>query len=290
MSGVKRVLFRYLNYISGKPKTNMAKKNTKKVSKIKIKKKTWYKIQAPTLFASRHIGETYLANAQSAIGRVMTVNLKDLTDSFRDQSMYVTLKLENIKDQKFTTSIVGYSVIPSFIKRMARKRTSRLDDVFTVTTKEGKQVLIKAIAIAMFKSNRSVGTALRLKMQEIVTQTAQRLPFEAFASEIITGKVKMSLKRELKKLYPVKEAIVREFKLVQNKKAAPITVFETKESHEKADEHVEEVSKEAANVEAKEEVSTPEPMVEAAENIEVQEEVSTPEPVVEAPVVTEKQE
>ena len=259
----------------------MAKKNTKKVSKIKIKKKTWYKIQAPTLFASRHIGETYLANAQSAIGRVMTINLKDLTDSFRDQSMYVTLKLENIKDQQFTTSIIGYSVIPSFIKRMARKRTSRLDDVFTVTTKEGKKVLIKAIAIAMFKSNRSVGTTLRLKMQEIITQTAQKLTFEAFASEIITGKVKMSLKRELKKVYPVKEAIVREFKLVQNKKGTPIAVVETKESHEEAQKHIEEVEKEAVNVEVQQEVPTPEPVVEAP---------VVEAPVVEEPVVAEKQE
>ena len=145
MSGVKRVLFRYLNYISGKPKTNMAKKNTKKVSKIKIKKKTWYKIQAPTLFASRHIGETYLANAQSAIGRVMTVNLKDLTDSFRDQSMYVTLKLENIKNsEKKFLHISTDEVYGSLTKESAKENFRFNPSSPYSATKAAAELLINA--------------------------------------------------------------------------------------------------------------------------------------------------
>ncbi len=172
------------------------------------------------MFSSKQIGETYLANAQTALGRHMTINLKDLTDSFRDQTKYVQLQLVDFKDQQFSTAITGFHIIPSSVKRMVRKKTSRLDTVFTVTTKDKKEVLIKGIVIALFNSNRSVGTTLRAKMQEVLTQSAAKQGYDQFVNEIITGKMRMYLKRQLKGVHPVREAIVRQFKVVVPKKNA----------------------------------------------------------------------
>ena len=38
----------------------MAQKSKKKVSKIKVKKKVWYKVIAPKIFGNKEIGESYL--------------------------------------------------------------------------------------------------------------------------------------------------------------------------------------------------------------------------------------
>ena len=42
----------------------MAKKDKKKVSKIKVKKKTWFKIVAPKIFGNKEIGESYLVDVE----------------------------------------------------------------------------------------------------------------------------------------------------------------------------------------------------------------------------------
>ena len=70
----------------------MAKKQ-KKDTKIKIKKKVWYNVVAPKSFNHKEIGETYLENPDKGLNRKMTVSLKDLTGSMRDQNVQIQLKL-----------------------------------------------------------------------------------------------------------------------------------------------------------------------------------------------------
>ena len=54
-------------------------KTKKKISKIKTKKKIWFKIFAPKLFGQKEMGESYLSAADQAVGRKLKVNMKELT-------------------------------------------------------------------------------------------------------------------------------------------------------------------------------------------------------------------
>ena len=64
-------------------------KAKKKVSKIKVKKKIWYKVIAPKIFAQKEIGESYLSDPAKAVGRKLSVNLKELTGNIKSQNVYI---------------------------------------------------------------------------------------------------------------------------------------------------------------------------------------------------------
>ena len=55
----------------------MSKQEVKKQSRIKTKKKAWFKIVAPAVFGKRELGETYVTSAESAMGGMLKINLKD---------------------------------------------------------------------------------------------------------------------------------------------------------------------------------------------------------------------
>ena len=124
----------------------MAKKDVKK-TKVKAKKKTWVKITAPKSFGGREIGESYTTKAEGLIGRNMTVSLKELTGSMRDQNVKVKLLLSELDGQQLKTKTVGYGVVPGFVKKLVRKRTSRLDDVYILRSKDNEAVQLKTLFV-----------------------------------------------------------------------------------------------------------------------------------------------
>ena len=68
-------------------------KNVKKIKKIKIKKKIWYKVLASKQFGLKEIGESYLTTPEIALGRKLKVNLKELTGNVKDQNVHLKFKI-----------------------------------------------------------------------------------------------------------------------------------------------------------------------------------------------------
>src|SRR3989344_2631054 len=122
-------------------------KDAKKVSKIKIKKKLWYKIVAPRLFGQKEIGETYLTSPDSALGRSMKINLRDLNGNVKDQNSYISFKVNKADGSLLRTSTTGYELTPTYVKKLVRKNTDRLDDAFTLKTKNKNDVVVKILMI-----------------------------------------------------------------------------------------------------------------------------------------------
>ena len=108
----------------------MAKDVKQKVSRIKVKKKNWYRILSSRIFGEKEIGETYLSSPESALGRTMKINLKDLTGNIKDQKIYISFTIDKVEGSILRTSATGYELTPTSVKRMVRKSTDRLDDYY----------------------------------------------------------------------------------------------------------------------------------------------------------------
>ena len=247
----------------------MAKKDRKKQGKVKVKRKSWYTVESPTLFGSKQIGESYLSAPEKAVGRVMTLNLKNLTDSFRDQNSHITLKINNLKGTTLQTEVVGFHIVPTFIKRLVRKKTSRLDDVFTVSTKDGKVVMVKSLVVAFNRNTRSTGTSIRTALRDALRVEAQKQSFDEFVNSVVTSRARQGLKKGLKKIYPIKEVFIRYFKVVDSKDVA----MEVQEAQESLEEELsqEETSEEVETQEESDQ-SEEEPSSEEALEVEDQDE------------------
>ena len=210
----------------------MAKVVKKKVSRIKTKKKKWFPIFAPKFMGQKEIGEIYLDHPEPAVGRTLKVNLKELTGSFKDQNIYVSLRIKEVTGTNLQTEVVGYAYMPFFIKKLARRSTGKIDDSFVLETKDGKKVRLKPLAITINPVTKSVKTTIRKRMLELLAVEVGKLPMDVLVSELLKYKLQMELKKKLKKIYPVRDVIMRVVKLEERKRVKVAEVKVTKEEKE----------------------------------------------------------
>lgn len=187
----------------------MAKSEVKKVSRIKSRNKIWYRILAPKIFGEKEIGESYLTKAEDALGRSLNTNLKELTDNVRDQNAYIVLRMDKVDGTAIKTSIIGYQLTSSIIRRLVRKNTDRVDDYFTAQVKSGREIVVKTLLITLRQAQKSVKTQLRKQAQEVIKEEMKKGELDLFVANLVNGNIRNLLKKRLNKVYPLREMAVR---------------------------------------------------------------------------------
>ncbi len=125
----------------------MAEEKAKKESRVK--KKKWIQVLAPKSFRNEVIGEVYAFEAQSLIGRVVTVNLMSLTGDMKKQNTNLKFVINAVEGGKAITELDGYHLIPASIRRLVRRGKKRIDISFTCLTSDKKKVRMKSLFIPM---------------------------------------------------------------------------------------------------------------------------------------------
>ncbi len=192
------------------------KTEVKKVSRIKVKKKLWFKIISPKIFGNREVGESYLTSAESAIGRKLKVNLKDLTGNIKDQNAYLGLQITSSEGNLLKTTMVNYALALAYQKRMVRTGTSRLEEVFTGKTQGNKTVIIKSMLIVSNQAQRSVQSRLKKEFKEFLDAELKKTDLGTFISNLVNRKILNEARSRLKKIYPLREVAVKAI-IVQEK-------------------------------------------------------------------------
>ncbi len=190
-------------------------KEIKKESRIKVKKKAWYKILAPPQFQHQEMGESYLATAESAVGRIVKVNLRELTGNPKDQSAYLVFRIDKAGGMNLQTSLIGYEMILSTLKRMAKLGADRLDDSFICKSKRGAVAQIKVVMVTLRKTDRSVQAKLRHILHAVLQEELSKGDFSAFIQGIVEVRIRVALKKKLDKVYPVRELAIRYVRLLK---------------------------------------------------------------------------
>ena len=191
----------------------MAAEEKAKVSRIKVKKKIWYKILAPKLFGQKEIGESYLASPESAVGRTLKINLKDLTGNVKDQNGYVVFEITKLNGNMLQTTIRGFELTAAFVKRSVRKNTNRLDDYFEFVSKDGKKIAVKSLMITLHKVNRSICSELRRQLRDGLNEDISKNEFEVFLGNLVSNRVQGGLRKRLAKVYPLRDLVLRSLML-----------------------------------------------------------------------------
>ncbi len=227
-------------------------KPKKKISRVKAKKKIWFKVISPRVFGQREIGESYLGSAQSAVGRKLKVNLKELTGNVRDQNVHISLQISKLDANNLNTTVIGYQVAPAYIKRIVRKNADRVDGYFILKTKGGKRVILKSLIITLNKTQRSTKTQLNKKLEKLLREEIGRVGFDVFVNDLVHYKIQSSMKKKLRKIFPLKEVAIRVLKLQEKGMVKEEVVVEDKTQQEAVSEVSEpEPAKEEATTEEK---------------------------------------
>ncbi len=194
---------------------------THKQAAVKVgRKKKWYKILASTTFNQVEIGELPLFEPEDALGRAVKVNLMILTHDPKKQDREVAFLINGRKDSFFTTTFKSFEITPASVKRLVKRGKSKIDDSFSCTTKDKKELTIKPVIVARSKINQSTRNDLRKECRSLIKENLAKLDYEQFLSLLITDKFQRDLLDVLKKIMPLSACKIRMMNLVAQKESA----------------------------------------------------------------------
>lgn len=193
----------------------MAKAKAKIVDKWK--NKNWYSVIAPKLFNEYTVGLTPSSNPKSIVGRTVKINLFGITHSNRDQNVIIILESERVDDDKIYTKIKKYGVIPSYIKRMVRVGTSRVDYSFLTKTLDNVIVRVKPFAMTRSKVNNSIKSNIRKTIIYYIVKSINKMRYNNFLADVVSRRLQSKISKILNKIYPVRTFEIRSLEVFKGK-------------------------------------------------------------------------
>lgn len=206
--------------------------------KDRWRSKNWYQILAPTLFDQRPVAETLAEKPDLLIGRVTEVTMQDLTNDFRKSHIKLFFKVNKIEGTNALTHFDGHTLTSDYLRRMIRRRKSRIDGVYDIDTKDGALLRVKPFAITEKRIQNSQKKLIRSVMKETIAKEGKAKPLNEFLRDMIEGKVGSEIYKNCKKYYPVKRIEIFKTELIRS----PTIQMEDKkpEKEEKPEESVKE--------------------------------------------------
>ena len=186
-----------------------------KKEKTKKKKKKWYTVLAPKEFNKQVIAETIASDPKLLINRTIKLSLMNLTREIKHQNIKITFSITNVDESNALTEVVGYELIPSFIKRITRTGREKIDDVNIYETKDNIKLVLKLLIMTKSKTKRSILSNLRHKSKEFLTAKIQKQDYSELITSLITYTLQKELKSTLSKIYPVAVCDIRVLKKIK---------------------------------------------------------------------------
>jgi small subunit ribosomal protein S3Ae len=229
-----------------------ARTTTRKV-KDRWKAKNWYQILSPSLFNNVPVAETLAETPDSLIGRVTEVSLQDLTNDFRKSHIKLLFTIDKVEQNTAHTQLKGHVLTSDYLRRMIRRRKSRVDGVFDVQTRDNALLLVKPFAIAEKRIQSSQKKLIRNVMNEVIEKEAKTKPLNAFIRDCLDGKIGSEIYKHCKIYYPVKRIEINKTEIIR----LPTIIIEDEKPPEKIEEpsKPKEPSKEETEVPSEEELT-----------------------------------
>jgi len=175
-------------------------------------KKVWVDIYAPVeIFNENKIGETpvYKDNVENVIGRSIDLNLAFVLNNFKYQNYKVIFQINKISGLKAYTEVKEIMLYSSYIRRITRKGTSKIEDSFIAKTSDGYEVRIKPLVITRFKAHRSQKTEIRKTYRKYLEEKASSLKYYELIEKVINYDLQNEIRPTLNKIFPVSNVEIR---------------------------------------------------------------------------------
>ncbi len=208
--------------------------------KDKWKAKTWYNVLAPPSFDNVTIADTLADKPANLINRVTEVSLQDLTNDFRKSHIKLYFKIHNVEETNAHTKFVGHTLTSDYLRRMIRRKRSKIDGVYDATTRDGATIRVKPFATTDKRIQNSQRKIVRETMKKTILDRAKVSTLSEFVKCIIDGKIGSDIYKNCKKLYPVKRVEVYKTQVlspptieIEEEKPVIVEQSEAKETEEK---------------------------------------------------------
>ncbi|HVP92599.1 MAG TPA: 30S ribosomal protein S3ae [Acidobacteriota bacterium] len=194
---------------------------TKRV-RDKWRSKSWYTVTAPSYFGSVELGSVPADEPEKIIGRVIDATLYDVTNDFAHQYLKMYFQITEIDGKNAKTTFKGHEYSRDYLRSLVRRRTTKIDALLNVTTKDGYKLRIAISAFTLSRIRTSQEKQIRNIMDKIIKEKSATLTLDQFAQEMVLGKIASDIYNEAKKIVPLRHIGIRKSKLVMQLAQLPV--------------------------------------------------------------------
>jgi len=175
--------------------------------------KSWYTVMSPPYFGGSELGTVPSDDSSKLVGRIVDATLYDITDDFAHQYLKMYFRVTDVEGKIARTVFKGHEYSRDYLRSLVRRRTTRVDGLLSVTTKDGYQLRLAVCAFTLSRIKTSQERAIRVIIKRIVKEKAAVLTFDQFVQEVVLGKIASDIYNEAKKIAPLRHVGIRKSKL-----------------------------------------------------------------------------
>lgn len=191
-----------------------AAKGKRKEVKDLWKQKKWYEVLAPPVFGEVSIGSIPALEPLNLIGRTVEATLYDITGDYNQVHIKLKFQIVNVEGHTAKTRFKGHELARDYLKVLTRRKSSKIQGIFKVETKDGYVLRVSLAAFTSFKAKSSQKRTIRKIMEKIISEKAREMTFDelvqAFMGDTITGEIFS----EAKKIFPIRKVEIYKSKLL----------------------------------------------------------------------------
>lgn len=180
--------------------------------------KKWYSVLAPQHFENKEIGEVVSADENNLLNRVVSVSLAELSGQYSQNSLFTSLnfKIKDVKGRNAYSELVGHEISNSYVRTLVRRNRSLVNVVHDISTRDGKKVRLKLIAVSAAKLSETMRKNLYHAIMEELRKLDGEVDYYQLMDEVIFGKLAMKLFSKLSKITAMYRVEVRKSELLEN--------------------------------------------------------------------------
>jgi small subunit ribosomal protein S3Ae len=176
--------------------------------------KSWYNVVAPSFFGNVDLGAVPAEKEAQLIGRVVEATLYDITSDFSHHYLKMFFQISEIDGKTAKTLFKGHEYSRDYLRSLVRRRTTKVDGLFNLTTKDGYKLRIAVSALTLSRIKTSQEKIIRNIMERIIGEKAAALTLDQFVQEMVLGKIASDIYNESKQVAPLRHVGIRKSKLV----------------------------------------------------------------------------
>ena len=184
--------------------------------------KAWYMVVAPPFFGNVELGTVPAEEPEQLIGRVVEATLYDITSDFSHQNLKMFFQINEIEGKTARTIFKGHEYSRDYLRSLVRRRTTKIDGLFNMTTKDGYKMRVAVSALTLSRIRTSQEKIIRNIMDKTVTAKAAALTLDQFVQEMVLGKIASDVYNKAKKVAPLRHVGIRKSKLIAQPAQVPV--------------------------------------------------------------------
>jgi small subunit ribosomal protein S3Ae len=174
---------------------------------------------APSFFGNVELGSIPAQEPEQLIGRVVEATLYDITSDFSHHYLKMFFQVNELDGKTAKTLFKGHEYSRDYLRSLVRRRTTKVDALINLTTKDGFKLRIAVSALTLSRIKTSQEKIIRKIMEKIVHEKANALSLDQFVQEMVLGKIASDIYNQAKEVAPLRHVGIRKSKLIAQPQA-----------------------------------------------------------------------